>query len=266
MSTGRKSYHEDFAKFFEQPSREGLREVLRTHHGELDQMDFKKAWPEWPKVARHVLALANSGGGCMVIGVAEQDGGSADPVGLTEFVDKADIASSIDSFLPSSLECETLNFEYNDSEYAALKGKKFQVLVVEDKPEELPFLAEKDGKDITAKTVYVRKGTSSRSAAHADLQRLINRRIETGHSSSPAMELDEHLDHLRVLYGAISKVHTRSFASTFADLAQLGTSTRERNSAYPDETFDDFVADAIADKKDVIRRFLQVGVADGGRP
>lgn len=263
--TGSKSFQEDFAKFFEQPSREGLRELLRTHHGELDQMDFKKAWPAWPKLACHVLALANTGGGCMVVGVAENDDGSADPVGLAEFVDKAEVDAGVSAFLPDAVDYVTLNFEYNDSEYAALKGKKFQVVVVEDKPEELPFLAEKDGKDISGKTVYVRKGTSSRPATHADLQRIINRRIETGHSSSPAMDLDEHLDHLKVLYGAISRVHTRSFAATFADLARLGVSMSEANPAYPDETFDEFVASAIEDKKTLIREFLQIDSIGGGR-
>lgn len=262
--TGNKSFQEDFAKFFEQPSREGLREVLRTHHGELDQMDFKNAWPAWPKVACHVLALANTGGGCIVVGVAENDDGSADPVGLAEFTDKADVDSGVSPFLPDAVEYLTLNFEYNDSEYAALKGKKFQVMVVEDKPEELPFLAERDGKDISAKTIYVRKGTSSRPATHADLQRLINRRIETGHSSSPAMDLDEHLDHLKALYGAISRVHTRSFPAALSRLAQLGTSMSEPNPDYPDETFDEFVASVIDDKKALIRRFLQVDSVSGG--
>ncbi|MDS2171343.1 ATP-binding protein [Nesterenkonia sp. CL21] len=258
--TGKKAYQEDFAKFFEQPSREGLRDVLRTHHGELDQMDFKKMWPEWPKVACHVLALANSGGGCMVIGVAENEGGSADHIGVTEFVDKADVASGVAPFLPDTVEYVTLDFEYNDSEYAAIKGKKFQVLVVEDKPEELPFLAEKDGKGISAKAVYVRKGTSSRPATHADLQRLISRRIETGHSSNPAMDLDEHLDHLKVLYGAISRVHTRSAFASLTEMLNAGMYTRERNAAYPDETFDEFVAAVVEEKKAVIRQFLNVEV------
>lgn len=260
-----KTFQEDFAKFFEEPSRERLREVLRTHSGELDQMDFKEKWPDWPKVARHVLALANSGGGCMVIGVAENDGGGAEPVGINKFVDKAKIDSGISPFLPDTLEYATLDFEYNDSEYATLKGKRFQVLIVENRPEELPFLAEKDGKEISEKLAYVRKGTASQPATHSDLQRLINRRIETGYSSNPAMDLDEHLDHLKVLYGTISPVHTRSFATVYADMAQMSTSIKETNYAYPEESFDEFVASAIEAKKTVIRRFLQVESISHGR-
>jgi hypothetical protein len=58
-----KTVHESFSRFFEAPSRESLRVLLKEHVGELRNCDFKETWPEHAPVARHLLGLANSGGG-----------------------------------------------------------------------------------------------------------------------------------------------------------------------------------------------------------
>lgn len=253
----KKSHREDFARFFENPSREGLRDLLRGHVGELDQLDFKREWPEWSKLARHVLAFANSGGGCIVAGVAENvETGHAEPTGIEKLVDKADIDKGVGSFLPSTLVYEALDFSYSDSEYSALLGKTFQVIIVDDTPEELPFLAEKAGSGLSVDKVYVRKETASRAANHAELQQIINRRIETGYSSKPLMDLAEHLEHLKALYGAVSRFHTRDFADVIRHVAAVASSRQVVNPSYPHETFDEFVASVIAEKKALIREFI----------
>jgi len=59
---GNKGLKEEFVRFFKDPSRESLKDVLKNHLGEQDDYDFKKDWPEYPKLARHLLALANYGG------------------------------------------------------------------------------------------------------------------------------------------------------------------------------------------------------------
>lgn len=53
------------------PTRENFRVPLQNHLGEEDYLDFKKGWPEKEKEARHILAMANSGGGCIVFGVMQ---------------------------------------------------------------------------------------------------------------------------------------------------------------------------------------------------
>jgi hypothetical protein len=61
---------------------------LRDHTGEAANLYYKAEWPADEKLARHVLALGNSGGAYIVIGVAERGDKSLDPTGLTEFKDK----------------------------------------------------------------------------------------------------------------------------------------------------------------------------------
>lgn len=261
--TTSKSHREDFARFFEEPSRESFRTLLSSHVGEVEQLDFKQAWPAWAKVARHVLAFANTGGGCMVVGVAENRDGSVSPVGLDEFVDKAQIQNGLEHYLPQELVFEVLDFSFQESEYPAIRGKKFQVMLVEDTPEHLPFLATKDGGGISDAVVYVRRGTSSIAANHRDLQRLVNRRIETGHSSNPTLDLAEQLEHLKLLYLEVNRFYTRSYGSYLDTLENYGRQeAKAADSPYPEETFIEFLVEALEAKKQSIRAFLALSHKD----
>ena len=82
-----KEEFEGFARFFEQPTREGLRELLKQNFGEQDYLDFKKQWTSLSKIAKHIIAFANSGGGCIVLGV-EQTNDELEAVGLDSILDK----------------------------------------------------------------------------------------------------------------------------------------------------------------------------------
>jgi predicted HTH transcriptional regulator len=73
MASRSKGLYEEFARFFEKPTREGLRELLKKNVGELQHCDFKVQWPALPKLSRILLGIANSGGGCVIIGVAENE-------------------------------------------------------------------------------------------------------------------------------------------------------------------------------------------------
>jgi hypothetical protein len=141
--TGRgRGLGEAFARFFEAPTREGLRALLQENFGEANEIDFKRELPEGSKLARHVLGLANFGEGCIVVGV-EQEEGVLNPVGLSAPTDKTEILSGLDNYVPGTLirRVEILDFSYEESEYPKLRGKSFQVLFVEDDPTHLPFLS-----------------------------------------------------------------------------------------------------------------------------
>lgn len=194
-----KEQYEIFANFFAQPTREALREILRKNTGETDYLDFKGSWPDIAKLAKHVLALANSGGGALVIGVTQESNGHLVPSGLSSIKDKAAIIPPLSAYLPKTIEYHILDFSFTASEYTTLIGKSFQVLLVEDEPKYMPFLALKDADGMRANAIYVRSGTSSTEASHLELQSVINRRIETGHSNQPTLDLDKHLGQLRSL-------------------------------------------------------------------
>ncbi len=204
MSTPNKRYKEDFARFFESPSREGWRDLLQGQLGELDAVDFKQNWPSASKLARHVIGLANTRGGCLIAGIAEKDDKSFEPVGLASFMDKADIQKSVKKYLPVQLKYEIFDFAYEDSEYPKLIGKKFQVLMVEDKPQYIPFIARCDGDGIRENALYVRRGTNTEEANYEELQEILNHRIETGYSSRGEFDLNRHLSELNSLYRHIA--------------------------------------------------------------
>jgi hypothetical protein len=261
--TERKAHilYEEFANFLEKPARDTLRDLLRRNLGELDQLDFKEDWPEKSTLARHVLAMANSKGGSIVFGVED---GSMDPKGLAAAKDKAEAFQELQKYVPPSLleQLEIMDFKYEASEYPRLDGKTFQVLRVPDDTARIPFIASAGGDKIRNASVYVRKGTESVEADYEDLQRLVNRRLETGLSSTAELDIRDHLTQLRILYQQLSPTRDKGGGLMF----QLGDMARsllqiqsEPNPDYPTEGLDAFVARAIELKKRKVLAVLGVG-------
>ena len=258
---------ESFAKVLEDPSRDVFRDALREHTGEMSNLDFKEHWPSDEKLARHVLALGNSGGGCLVVGVAERSDKSLEPVGLSEFKDKVDITKKITPLVPEALlrNVRIDDFAYDATEYEALKGKKFQLVSVLPDPEHLPFVAVKANADARLGAVYVRRGTESVEASHDELQRIINERIATGHSTAVEMKLEDHLDQLIVLEGRIprkitvQKPGTFDWAHTSAIIAAALASVESKpNPDFPSEDAQAFIRRMFEAKKLRIARELDV--------
>ncbi len=253
MGRGR-GFREGFAQFFEAPSREGLRDLLRNHAGEANELDFKKEWPDSSKLARHVLGLANFGGGCIVIGMEQRDDGTLSPIGLSTLTDKTEILSGLNNYVPGILmrQVDVLDFAYAAAEYPKLRGKSFQVLFVEDDPIHLPFLAVRDGQHIDNNKIYIRRGVATDEASHDELQHVLSRRVETGYSSRREIDLRTHLEQLRVLY---EQVTPYSVKSVFGEMAlraggiQSMLTKRVPNPSYPEEDYETFVAHIIARKK-----------------
>ncbi len=258
---------EAFARVLEDPTRENFRDLLREHTGETPNLDFKAEWPSLDKLARHILAFANSGGGCIVIGVAEKDDKTLEPAGLTTLKDKVDVTKTLNNCLPESLLplVHIDDFAYEASEYPALVGKKFQLITIVFRPELLPFVSEKGNADIRLGAIYVRRGTESAEATHDDVQRLINERLATGYSTAAVMALEDHLDQLRVLEKQIPRTITVSSSlAGIAAIASGNTWTRlfgletKPNPAFPNEDVDAFVRKMFEAKKNLIAKELGV--------
>lgn len=191
---------EEFARFLEVPNRENFRELLRGHLGEFDSLDFKENWPEQSKLAKHILAFANSGTGCLVIGVSEREDGTYDTKGLSALEDKTKLKDSVQRFLPETVVYDIFDFEYDAAEYQHINGKKFQLLWVEHNDESIPMLSLADGSSIEGNRIYVRHNGSSREASHEQVQALINKRIRRSMQTPKNRKLNEHLSDLQALY------------------------------------------------------------------
>jgi hypothetical protein len=266
-----KSLHEDFARFFENPTRDKFRELIKTNYGELDNLDFKQEWTSiWSKTAKHILGIANNGGGCLIVGVKQLEDKSLEPCGLSTLVDKADIIKKIKKYLPSFLlsEIEVLDFSFDASEYPKLVGKTFQILLIGDNPKYLPFVSQAtSGNDIRETAIYVRRGTSTEEANYEELQRILNRRIETNQSSQTELDLQTHFDQLNFLYSLIKegKVVPNSFLKTLGAFGEVMVNLASNfevvpNSLYPKESIEEFTSKLIQKKKRKIE--FELGVAD----
>ncbi len=248
-----KKLRENFAKILENPDRVDFRNFIKDHFGEQDFIDFKSDWIDSDKLAKHILAFANSEGGTIIFGIEERNGNTK-IVGLKKIHDKSDIKSRMEKFLPESLEYEILDFIYKESEYADLKGKSFQLLSVHEQNKYLPFVSNSDGNSIVKNRIYVRRGTESIEPNYVELQKIINRRIDLNYSTSSEIEFEEHLTQLRTLYGQIKKtfISNSFFPGDIIDkiLAQKAIP----NQNYPDEDYEEFINRMIILKKNIIEK------------
>jgi len=261
----RKTFKEEFAQFFENPTREGLRDLLRNNLGEFPNLDFKEKLPPFSKVARHLLGLANLGGGCLIVGVCEKDDKTLESIGVDELEDKKVIIDKIKKYLPAALleDIEIGDFTYQDSDYKDLVGKKFQVIYVTGDPKHFPFVSQAQGDGIRENAIYVRRGTSTEEANHEELQSIINRRFETGYSSKNEIDARTHIEQLKILYSQVSPFQTRlkgayKFLEKEFSLDLIGIHENIPNPAYPKETFDEFIVRVIEKKKKRIEIILDV--------
>ena len=248
---------ESITKFFESPSRDAFRKLIRNEVGEFNDFEFKEDCLKKGKLAKHILAMSNSGGGIIVVGV--KDGDTLESNGIEKLVDKADIYKQQGNYLPEQLKYHVLDYSYKASEYDLLVGKTFQVILVENQIDQIPFLSLKDGIDIEANTLYIRRGTSSTIANNNEFRNVINKRIDNGASTSSIDNLDSDLKSLKLLYGAISKTTIGyKFQEILSAMTrQLGVIERQ-NIEYPDESYSQFIADSISKLKIKILRSLGI--------
>jgi len=264
-SAQNKFLKEEFARFFEQPTREALRVLLKNNLGELPECDFKRELPDYPKFAKHLLGFANSGGGTIILGVEQKDDNTLDPSGLTKLTDKAEITGNLRKFLPDGLfsQIHILDFSYDATEYNTIQGKKFQVVVIPDDPKHIPFISKAESEGIHGKAIYVRRGTATEEATYEELQTIINRRLETGYSSAREINLQTHIEQLKILYNHINRNNTTLDLSIFTMpiievLNNMAVSKSEPNPKYPTEDFESFIGRLIEKKKKRIEVELDI--------
>ena len=85
------------------------------------------------------------------------------------------------------------------------------------------LVAEKNGDGIREGAIYVRRQGKTQEASHGEVQRIINDRLATGHSTAATLKLEEHLDQLQVLQDRIPKMHSVVKAGTIQTLARMQT-------------------------------------------
>jgi predicted HTH transcriptional regulator len=188
--------------FVKNPSHETLKDLLLNNTGETDFLDFKTKWPYFSKVAKHILAIANSGGGCIIAGVSQNDEGAVLLSGLNEddFLDKADIDNKLEHLLPKYLKYRVEDFQFVREEHPSLTNKRFQVLIIEYDPKYVPYTSVVHRGEIHYGAIYVRQGTKSIEATNEKLVEIILRKVQSGGSGMNDYSLIDHLNQLKELF------------------------------------------------------------------
>ena len=266
-------------KFFDlivkNPSRDGFKTFLKESCGELDNIDFKEKWITKGKLAKIMLAMANTGGGVIVFGIQENKGDKFVAVGIDELKDAADVEKEIKKLVPRNLSYSVLNFIYDDEIYGEYEGTKFQAIIIADAPEQLPFFSIGASDDIEKDCVYVRRGTSSEKASARDFETMIQRKLENVFKESNDLSLKEHLEQLQFLYDSIPQKKRilvkkgNRFVGAMEGLQALSERMTEifgepdqyeevPNENYPSEDYEQFLVRMIDKKKLKIEKILDL--------
>ncbi len=252
-------------ELLQEPTLDRFREFFQAQTGEHDAIDFKRQWIEGAALAKEMLALANSGGGIIVFGVEEKEDKSTQATGLLEIKDKAVISNGIKNFISSNLKYEVYDFSYTASEYKALENKKFQILIIDDTPQYIPFLSKRESGSLKQNMIYIRRGTSCEIANEEEIQRILDKRINYLHPlNGKPLQLEEHLKQLKILYQSIEKNHV-SYENTLAGVVATLSIAKvlmkkkvEPNPLYPDESYEEFISRMLIEKKKKIERVLDL--------
>lgn len=263
-----------YDEFLQEPTKENFRKFLNQNCGELDEMDFKQDWIDKGALSKIILAMANSRGGVIVIGVKENEDGTLEPIGIEKLRDKADINDSISKYVPRNLDYEIFDFSYDASEYEKIQKRKFQIIFVHDTPERLPFLSLAETTGLEKDTIYIRRGTKSVKASSEEFDKIIEAKISTIFKETSDMSLKEHLEQLKLLYNEVPKTIRvlvkkgepspilTAIASKFGSIALWGGTEDEyeerENPDYPDESYESFIHNMIKLKKLKIEKVLDL--------
>jgi len=157
-----------------------------TAERESKSVDFKRGFNsenggDWCEIVKDLVAMANSGGGVILIGV-EDDGSPAPHDSASTFLqlDPATIADKVAKYTG-------VQFDGFEVAEAVRNGQAVAILSIEaslkplifEKPGTYPIEDRKQKTAFGAGTLYVRHGAKSEPATSADLSRIIERSIQS---------------------------------------------------------------------------------------
>lgn len=262
MSTDGLAYEETLkdrlADFFSDPSKQSFINIVDSIE-EKDYLECKGEWIKKGKLSKHILAMANTEGGAIIIGVSENDDGTLKPTGLDKLRDEATFGDKIEKYIPDSIRSQysLKSYEYDPNAYPDVANKKFQVIFVERNDLNVPFVSTGSTTGLEADTIYIRRHTKSEKANHSEIDRLIKRRVKAI-EEVPSRELSEEIDELEVLYSKLDKEIPFTNAISSSVSQSLSDAFRVKNPKYPDEDLNTFIRTAIFKKKIRIEQLLEI--------
>lgn len=217
------SVKENFAKLFDDPNRVTLKDALMNLTTEYDNYEFKENEIEDHTLAKHIIGMANTNGGIIILGVKETDNGLK-PCGLKSNTDTTDMKKKLGKYLPHELSYEIYQIDYEErDEWSDLKNKSFKIIKIEFTPEYIPFLPIKGCNDYVKTDIFCRKNSSTTRCEYDDLQDIFNKKSINRNGIS-ALTLRNELEELKILssynnvFDPIFNFLNPSFSKTVEDL------------------------------------------------
>lgn len=204
----KKNVHDYFPEFLNNPTPENFKKLIKDNTGESDYLEFKEYYPKNYKLVKTILGMANSGGGIIIIGIDD----NRELKGLKELKDKTDIGNKLSNYLPKNLIYEIHDIKYDEKEKDDnLKDKQFQLIIIDDTPDRIPFLSlkEENNNDETVlynTIIYCRKSTSTEPSNQEDIKEIMERRVNSKVQIG-VNEFKEDLKQLETLYLLLEKYY-----------------------------------------------------------
>lgn len=239
-----------------------LKQIVDNSIGESNELDFKEKIIKEDKVAKLILAMANSGSGAVIFGITDK--GEPNGLAVEEIKDITQFQEKIASYIPANLIYHFQQITLSENEiYGELSGKNFIVLQVPKQYRYAPYLPKKESESLKLNVVYVRKNASVTAVTNEGLEEIFRLRIIEQYEDMSNIELDEHIEQLKVLYNSISiskgLIQNQQLVDSFRAMTQAFS---VRNIHYPEEEFDEFISSMIKKKKRKIEIVLEVSNID----
>jgi len=245
--------------FLKEPTLETFSFFLEQNLGETNNIEFKSEWIEIEKIAQILMGMGNSGGGYILIGIAEKDG-NLESKGIQEKIyDPSDFIKKISKYFPDSIvvNIQLLNFFFDNDVYGKLKNKKFQMIIINVEDDKIPIVCECESKLFKKGDIFIRRGTNTEKINYEELQMLLNRRIEAAKAQLTDEGLNEQLKQLKILYDAIPTVINKfSYSALKQSPFMLQMVGKEKNKVYPEKSYEEFLVDMIQMKQEKIQKYL----------
>jgi len=198
------------ADLLNSPDRVKFKELLQNNLEEFNEIEFKGSYIDYWKLAKHILAMANTDNGIIIFGVEEANS-KLYPKGI-ELKDKTDIKNNLANFLPDNLEYEIYDFNYdNNVEWKKLKNKSFQMIIVTFTPEKIPFLSKTEKNKLKPFEIYCRRSNSSEKVRQEDINNILNARINSSDGNF-GFNLIKELNDLKILDNYTNTSYLLTFA------------------------------------------------------
>ena len=216
-----KDIKENFAKLFDDPNRVTLKDSLKNLTTEYDDFEFKEIEIETPILAKHIIGMANTNGGIILLGVENTENGFK-PCGLENNTDTTDMKKQLAKYLPHELKYEIYQIDYDKrDEWGDLKNKSFKIIKIKFTPEYIPFLPIKGSKYYEKTDIFCRKNSSTTRCEYDDLQDIFNKRKSINRYRITALTLRNELEELKILSSyntVLNQAFNHSFFKTVQDL------------------------------------------------